>query len=132
MTAHWQSRACRADERQGNDRVLEGRLCCDAAPSGHGAQFRVQRRDTVHGFEKAPQRGGSKALRDDVIDQSDKGVPEPARVQNEDGLVVQPDLTPGQYLEKLVERARSAGQDNHGIRIGEHHLLALVHCFCHH
>jgi len=40
---------------------------------------------------------------------------------------MQAELAPGQHLEQLVERARAAGQNRDGVRVHEHHLLALVH-----
>ena len=48
-------------------------------------------------------------------------------LDDHDGLVVQPELLPGDAFERLVERAEPAGQNGEGVRPLDHALLALVH-----
>src|SRR5215470_12441436 len=67
-----------------------------------------------HG-EKPPAGGGREALLDDVVDQLEQRLPEAVDVDQDDRLVVQPQLPPGQHLEGLVERAEAAGEDREGV-----------------
>ncbi len=48
-------------------------------------------------------------------------------VDQDDRLVVHAELAPGDDLERLVQRAHAAGQNDEGLGQVEHHALAGVH-----
>tara|TARA_R100000322_G_scaffold1819_8_gene1887 strand:- start:4342 stop:4758 length:417 start_codon:yes stop_codon:yes gene_type:complete len=62
-----------------------------------------------------------------VAHQARERVPVAGGVEQDHGLVVKTKLTPCEHLEELVERPGPARKHHDGIRIHEHHLLALVH-----
>ena len=55
------------------------------------------------------------------------GLPVSAGIDDDDRFVVQAKLLPGDDLERLVQGAEPAGQDDEGVRAVEHHALAGVH-----
>src|SRR5215813_9203743 len=112
-------------------RVPEGR---SEALDGVGDRRRrlpEQRRnhilDPVDHREQAAAAVAREALGDDLVDQRAERRPIAVDVQEQDRLVMQLQLPPGQHLERLVERPETAGQDDEGVGQLEHQALALVH-----
>jgi hypothetical protein len=66
-----------------------------------------------------------------VVDQREQRRPIAGNVEDDDGLVVERELLPGDDLEEFVERPEAARQDGEGVRHLEHELLALVHAANH-
>jgi hypothetical protein len=62
-----------------------------------------------------------------VIQKLKKRLVEPADIERTDGLEVQAELKPGQYLNHLFESADAPEQRYEGIRKLSHAMLALVH-----
>ena len=65
-----------------------------------------------------------------------KDRPVAAGIQQNDRLGMEPELLPGDDLQRLVERPQPAGQDHETVGQLEHAVLALVHgggndLFCH-
>src|SRR6516165_10552992 len=55
--------------------------------------------------------GCGKALGDHIIDEAQEALPIAGDIDQEDGLVMQAELAPGEHLEGLVQRAETTGQD---------------------
>src|ERR1700756_755801 len=83
--------------------------------------------DAVDDAEEAADRGAGEAAVADIADELEQLVPIAADIDDEDRLVVQAELLPGDHLEGLVERAEPARQNREGVRHLEHAALALVH-----
>lgn len=64
---------------------------------------------------------------DDVLHQVPERRIESVLIDDDNGLAVQAELTPGQDLDQFVERADAAGQDTEAIRAADHLRLPLVH-----
>ena len=62
-----------------------------------------------------------------MVDERSKRRPVARDIDDEDRLVVEPELLPGDDLEGLVERAEAAGQHGEGVGQLEHPAFALVH-----
>src|SRR5215469_1429211 len=55
--------------------------------------------------------GCGKALGDHVIDEAQQALPVAGDVDQEDGLVMQAELAPGEHLEGLIQRSEATGQN---------------------
>ena len=53
-------------------------------------------------------------MRDDMVEQRAQRLPVPGDIDEKDRLVVQRELTPGQDLEKLIQRSDAARQHRKG------------------
>ena len=60
-------------------------------------------------------------MRNNIIDQGQQRRPVFCNIDNDNRLVMQPELPPGINLEKFIHRAESTGQDDEGIRKIDHH-----------
>ena len=77
---------------------------------------------------RVARRGGIGEIGSDrCLDRRQEGRGGTGHVADQDRLVVQAKLPPGDDLDRLVERAETAGQRNEGIGGLEHALLAGVH-----
>ena len=104
-----------------------------AAVFGRGAVSTAcdQLLDGGDDLEEAAVRRGGEALGDDVIDKAEQGAPVAGDIDQDDRLVMQAELAPGQDLEGLVQRAEPAGHDGEGVGLLEHHVFALMHAVDH-
>ena len=66
-------------------------------------------------------------MRDDMVEQRAQRSPVPGDIDEKDRLVVQRELTPGQDLEKLIQRSDAARQHRKGIGALGHDALAVMH-----
>jgi len=67
------------------------------------------------------------ALGDAMIEEGKHGVIKARGVEQEDGLGVDLEGLPGQYLEEFFKGAEAAGQDDEGVGALSHERLARVH-----
>src|SRR5260221_5000294 len=117
------SRALPAPGRQALDEIGLRREI-GLVRGGEGGHARVGAVEDVE--QPADRRRGETAV-DDMIDQGPEFSPIAGDVDQDDRLVVQPKLLPGDDLEGLLDRADSAGQYGEGVGALEHQVLALVH-----
>src|SRR5205085_6851022 len=68
-----------------------------------------------------------KACRDDLVEEGAQRSPVAADIDEQDRLVVEPELFPAEDFEHFVEGSDTAGQNSKRVRFLRHQMLALVH-----
>lgn len=94
--------------------------------AGHGVQ---QRTGVIAREDQLAVRGMEKACGHGPVAKLEKGIEIAIGIEQRDGLVMEAQLSPGESLKQLVERAPSAGQGEEGAGEFVHERLAVVHGF---
>ena len=102
-----------------------------AGARGKAAQPLQQWRHAVGHLEQVARSGRREPEADRGFDRGQQRRGRTGDVAQQDRLVVQPKLSPGDDLDGLVQRAQPARQRHERVRLREHALLAAVHAVGH-